>query len=221
LKKKKRKKKPWSVYVAQLDPVVRSLPKLAELNLGAKDKTRCVHVGYVSTATLERFFSVGDFSSARNPKLKRYGIKILDEYTKRKSKEHGCQNLQNKLIRTLRTSGWFVINPIAEANCSVYVIELTSDVGDSSSEHQAASGDVASRGCVYVGQTADSPEERLEEHKAGGDLSARGVNIDTIVGLRPDLYEHLDPMTRLDALREECRLADQLKRKGWTVLGGH
>ena len=69
---------------------------------------------------------------------------------------------------------------------------------------------------VYVGQTAKTPEQRLDEHK-------RGVNAARVVRkhglrLRPDLYER-EPLTttREEAERLERRVARKLRARGYSV----
>ena len=70
--------------------------------------------------------------------------------------------------------------------------------------------------CLYVGMTSKSPEQRLEEHKRGGDLSSPKVKR---FGrrLRPEFYERLNPMTKEDAKREEKELACALQTAGYAV----
>jgi predicted GIY-YIG superfamily endonuclease len=98
---------------------------------------------------------------------------------------------------------------------SVYVIELAPEVRER-------------RGCppangkpaVYVGQTADTPEERFAEHLAGH-RAARIVR-DHGVRLRPRLYLNYGPYaTREEAETAEAHLAERLRRRGFCVFGGH
>lgn len=96
---------------------------------------------------------------------------------------------------------------------SVYVIELRPE----------ARGNMECRTDkppVYVGQTADTPEERFAEHLAG----YRASRIVRRYGLRlrPRLYRNFGPYaTRDDALAAEAHLADRLRRRGFCVFGGH
>jgi hypothetical protein len=41
------------------------------------------------------------------------------------------------------------------------------------------------------------------------------------VRLVPTLYEHLNPMTYVDAVRMEVELAESLRKRGFQVFGGH
>ncbi len=78
--------------------------------------------------------------------------------------------------------------------------------------------------CIYVGMTSKTPLERFEQHKTGyrnkkgHKLSA---NIVQKYGsyLRPGLYNHLNvkPMTRVQALKMEEKLALDLRRQGYAV----
>jgi len=73
--------------------------------------------------------------------------------------------------------------------------------------------------CVYVGMTGLTPEERFANHKAGiKDASlVRGYGI----RLLPELYAHLNPMPFEAAVQMEMDLAEDLRRAGYTVTGGH
>ena len=73
--------------------------------------------------------------------------------------------------------------------------------------------------CVYVGMTGLAPEARFANHQAGKQ-SARVVRE---FGLRllTELYEHLNPMPFEAAVVMERELAEDLRRQGYTVTGGH
>jgi len=73
--------------------------------------------------------------------------------------------------------------------------------------------------CVYVGMTGLTPEERLANHKAG--LKAAFVVTRHGIRLLPELYAHLNPMPFAAALEMERDLAEDLRRAGYTVTGGH
>lgn len=74
---------------------------------------------------------------------------------------------------------------------------------------------------VYVGETKQTPEERLAEHLAGGFTSARSVRKHG-VRLLPELYTaRLRRRTRTASRAAEAKLADQLRRRGYCVFGGH
>ena len=93
---------------------------------------------------------------------------------------------------------------------TVYVINLRDAVGPRVGPHR----------WVYVGQTTRTPPERLKQHLAGYKAS-RHVRKHGI-GLNRRLYRKV-PQTRFkqDALKLEARLANDLTRRGFNVLGGH
>ena len=73
--------------------------------------------------------------------------------------------------------------------------------------------------CVYVGMTGLTPEERFANHKAGIKASLFPKRY----GLRllPELYSHLNPMPFAPAALMERDLTEDLRREGYTVVGGH
>jgi hypothetical protein len=73
--------------------------------------------------------------------------------------------------------------------------------------------------CVYVGMSGLPPEHRFENHKHG--YKAAWVVEKYGVRLMPELYEHLNPMPYEAALQMEMDLAEDLRREGYTVTGGH
>ena len=73
--------------------------------------------------------------------------------------------------------------------------------------------------CVYVGLTGLTPEERFVNHQQGFKSSLYVKRY----GLRllPELYEHLNPMPYDAAVQMERDLTEDLRRAGYTVVGGH
>ena len=73
--------------------------------------------------------------------------------------------------------------------------------------------------CVYVGMTGLTPEERFANHKAG----TKAASVVTRYGIRllPEFYAHLNPMPFEAAVQMELDLAEDLRRAGYTVAGGH
>jgi hypothetical protein len=73
--------------------------------------------------------------------------------------------------------------------------------------------------CVYVGMTGLPPEERFANHKAG----IKDASLVKRYGIRllPELYAHLNPMPFEAATQMENDLAEDLRRAGYTVTGGH
>ncbi len=73
--------------------------------------------------------------------------------------------------------------------------------------------------CVYVGMTGLQPEERLANHLAGH--QSAWVVRKYGVRLLPELFAHLNPMPFEAAVVMERELAEDLRRMGFTVTGGH
>jgi len=73
--------------------------------------------------------------------------------------------------------------------------------------------------CVYVGMTGLTPEERFANHKAG--IKASPLAKRYGICLLPDMYAHLNPMPYEAAAQMERELTEDLRRAGYTVVGGH
>jgi hypothetical protein len=73
--------------------------------------------------------------------------------------------------------------------------------------------------CVYVGMSGLTPQERFANHKQG--LKAARFVKRYGIRLLPELYEHLNPMPFEAAARMEADLAEDLRKEGYTVTGGH
>lgn len=103
---------------------------------------------------------------------------------------------------------------------SVYVVELDPSVqknrrlgrrlAKANPDHDP------SKECLYVGMTGLTPEERFEKHKEGI-KSGRGYVREHGIRLRPDLYDHLNPMAWEMATKMEAELAGRLRRQGYAV----
>ena len=72
---------------------------------------------------------------------------------------------------------------------------------------------------IYVGMTGLDPAARFANHKQG--IKAASVVRRFGIRLLPELYAHLNPMPYQAALQMEKDLADDLRRAGYTVTGGH
>jgi hypothetical protein len=73
--------------------------------------------------------------------------------------------------------------------------------------------------CIYVGMTGLDPEERFANHKSG--LKAAAIVTQFGLRLLPELYEMYNPMPFDVAAAMEQELAEDLRRQGYTVAGGH
>jgi len=106
---------------------------------------------------------------------------------------------------------------------NVYVVELSSTVWSENWKFRSANPHYKGiAGCLYVGMTSNSPQERFRKHKMGY-RSKKGVKISSNIVekygiyLRPSLYAELNPMTRMRAVKMEERLANSLRRRGYAV----
>jgi hypothetical protein len=106
-----------------------------------------------------------------------------------------------------------------EQHHNVYVVLLDPVVGRVRKVRAENSKRDRKKPCVYVGMTGLTPEERFANHKAG----TKAAWVVTRYGLRllPELYEHLNPMPYEAAAEMEKDLAEDLRRAGYTVTGGH
>src|ERR1051325_7108701 len=101
----------------------------------------------------------------------------------------------------------------------VYVVLLDSVVGKNRKVQRDNPRRDPAKPCVYVGMTGLQPEERFSNHKSGI-KSARLVR-EYGVRLMPELYQWLNPMPFEAAVEMERDLAEDLRRQGYTVTGGH
>jgi predicted GIY-YIG superfamily endonuclease len=108
-------------------------------------------------------------------------------------------------------------------NYTVYVVELSRKVFTEDRRFREANPQFNGvLECLYVGMTSKTPKERLRQHKEGL-LSKKGHKLSSRIVekygryLRPSLYEHLEPMTRAEALKMEERLALELRRQRYAV----
>ena len=106
-----------------------------------------------------------------------------------------------------------------EHHHNVYVVLLDPGVGRLRAVRAANRRRDPRKPCVYVGMTGLAPEERFANHKAG----IKDAPLVERYGLRllPALYEHLNPMPYEAAAQMEMDLAEDLRRAGYTVIGGH
>ena len=102
---------------------------------------------------------------------------------------------------------------------NVYVVLLEPAVGKARKVRVENPKRDRKKPCVYVGMTGLLPEERFANHKAG--IKAAWVVKRYGLRLLPELYEHLNPMPFEAAAQLERDLAEDLRRAGYTVAGGH
>ena len=106
-----------------------------------------------------------------------------------------------------------------EHHHNVYVVLLDPAAGRLRAVRAANPERDPKKPCVYVCMTGLTPEERFANHKAG----IKDASLVKHYGIRllPELYEHLNPMPFEAAAQMEQDLADDLRRAGYTVTGGH
>ena len=101
---------------------------------------------------------------------------------------------------------------------SVYVVELSKEVLNEPRFRKANQDYRLGFPCVYVGMTGLAPDVRLDKHKAG--IQSNRFVQQWGVRLRPELYEHHNPMPYDDARLMEVEVGIQLRRLGWGVWQG-
>ena len=101
----------------------------------------------------------------------------------------------------------------------VYVVLLKAAVGKIRKVRAKNPQRDPKKPCVYVGMTGLTPEERYANHKAG--IKAAAVVKRYGIRLLPELFSHLNPMPFEAAVTMEKDLAEDLRRAGFTVTGGH
>jgi len=106
-----------------------------------------------------------------------------------------------------------------EYHHNVYVVLLDPEVGKLRAVRAANPQRDRKKPCVYVGMSGLDPEARFANHKAG----IKAASVVTRYGIRllPEMYEHLNPMPYEAAAQMEQDLADDLRRAGYMVTGGH
>ncbi len=101
----------------------------------------------------------------------------------------------------------------------VYVVLLKPAAGKLRAVRAANPKRDSKKPCPYVGMSGLKPRERFANHKAG--IKAASVVKRYDLRLLPELYEHLNPMPFEAAAQMEQDLAEDLRRAGYTVTGGH
>lgn len=102
---------------------------------------------------------------------------------------------------------------------NVYVVLLAPEAARSRGLRRVNPLRDPAKPCLYVGMTGLSPEERFGNHKKG--LKAAAVVKRHGLRLLPELFELYNPMPFEAAVVMEEELAEDLRRQGFTVAGGH
>ena len=101
----------------------------------------------------------------------------------------------------------------------VYVVLLAPQAGRSRDLRRTNPLRDPAKPCFYVGMTGLTPYDRFAKHKSG--LKAAAVVKRHGLRLLPELYEFYNPMPFDAAVVMEQELAEDLRRQGYTVAGGH
>lgn len=107
----------------------------------------------------------------------------------------------------------------AKDHHNVYVVLLDPKVGKLRKVRLLNPHRDATKPCVYVGLTGLSPEERFGNHQQGIKSSFYVKRYG--IRLVPELFTHLNPMPYDAAAQMEKDLTEDLRREGYTVVGGH
>jgi len=121
--------------------------------------------------------------------------------------------MKRRTLKKLRPKG----QPAAHYN--VYVVLLDPEVGRVRKVRAENPNCNPKKPCVYVGMTGLTPADRFANHKAG--IKAALLVKRYGVRLLPEWYAHLNPMPYEAAVQMEKDLAEDLRRAGYTVTGGH
>ena len=107
----------------------------------------------------------------------------------------------------------------AKDHHNVYVVLLSPAVGRLRKVRALNPNRDAKKPCVYVGLTGLTPEERFANHQQGikSSLYVKRYGMRLV----PELYGHLNPMPYEAAAQMEKDLTEDLRREGYTVVGGH
>ena len=101
----------------------------------------------------------------------------------------------------------------------VYVVLLSPEAAQLPEIRAANPKGDPSKPCLYVGMSGLSPEERFQNHKKG--IKASKVVKNFGIRLLPELYQIYNPMPFEAAVIMEKELAEDLRKQGYTIAGGH
>ena len=101
----------------------------------------------------------------------------------------------------------------------VYVVLLDADAAKTFKLRRDNPARDPAKPAVYVGMSGLPPHERFANHKQG--IKASRVVQRYGIRLLPELYDWLNPMPFEAAAEMEGALAEDLRKQGYTVAGGH
>lgn len=106
--------------------------------------------------------------------------------------------------------------PRKKRTYNLYVVDLDKDVLSVKKFRDMNPGYIDDYPCVYVGQTAKSPDDRFDQHKAG--IHANRYVKKYGLRLRYKLFEQYNPIsTRKEAEYKEALLGEHLRKRGFAV----
>ena len=164
-------------------------------------------------------YANNNFDESTSRIVREHGAQVLSEFSTNHTTRWGVVSSIDRISTELRSRGWAVLNPIASKNRSVYVVELDDAVSEVTRVQRLNPDADPSLECLYVGQTSLDPQKRFERHKRGHQASSDVKNFG--LHLNMTFLRRQNPMTELEALREENNLAQYLRSQGHTVVGGH
>lgn len=99
---------------------------------------------------------------------------------------------------------------------NIYVIDLDKEVLSIKKFRDMNPDYIEDYPCVYVGQTAKSPDDRFDQHKAG--IKANRYAKKYGLCLRYKLFEQYNPIfSRKEAEYKEALLGEHLRKRGFAV----
>ena len=104
----------------------------------------------------------------------------------------------------------------AKRGYNIYVIDLDKEVLNIKKFREMNPNYINDYPCVYVVQTAKSPDDRFDQHKAG--IKANRYAKKYGLSLRYKLFEKYNPIsTRKEAEYKEELLGEHLRKRGFAV----
>ncbi len=160
-----------------------------------------------------------NFEDSSNRIVREHAIGILNDYSTNHTTRWGVVSSIDRTTTFLRREGWAILNANPPEKSSVYVVELDKAVGEIARVRRINPEADPDLEYLYVGQTGLDPQERFERHmrghQASPDVRRFGLH------LNMNFLRRANPMTELEALREENSLALHLRSRGHNVVGGH
>jgi predicted GIY-YIG superfamily endonuclease len=208
----------YRVYVVALEPEVMSTRKFAQKNAGYRPGQPCYFVD-VTDIGVDLRFDQHMHGIKDNAFVRMYGTGLRPDFTVDlpPSPFGVAVEQEAQFARGLREEGCGVWAPVLDApeTSNVYVIRLDEAVLNNRGFRAANPGYLKGSPCVYVGATALSPQARFANHKSGHKANWFAQTYG--MALLPDIFAHLNPMTRQRALATEIALAQELRQEGFAV----